>query len=480
MSVASEINRIKSNIADAYTEAEAKGATMPATENSANLADTVASIPEAVQPTLITKQITENGTYTAADDNADGYSDVEVAVLAPVEEKDVNFYDYDGTVLYAYTAQDFWVLTELPTAPAHEGLVFQEWNWSLSDLKDYVRDYGVGQAGANYTTSDGKTRIYLDIDDYVPLNDWNINIAISNGTVKALIDGQEIGSASSNSSSYERKTISCSIPRHGLVRLDLEFIGDGGFKLGNENTIGYIFSIGSQLMTVTKIEIGNYVTELSTKAFQECRNLNSISIPRTVSLVANGAGNYGAFNYCISLQSLVIPSGNTNIMVRAFYNDVTLKTIIFPKSIQSFGSGHTFRGCSVLSKIMIPPLVKSTPEYMFNSCTTATEIVIPKGFESIGYRSFANCYCLERIIIPNSVTNIISRAFESNSRLYIIDLSAFTDPNNLPTLYNADALPANPTDQIIYVANQSMLDAFSTATNWSTYADRFQIKGATP
>jgi len=44
MSVASEINRIKSNIADAYTEAEAKGATMPATENSDNLADTIATI----------------------------------------------------------------------------------------------------------------------------------------------------------------------------------------------------------------------------------------------------------------------------------------------------------------------------------------------------------------------------------------------------------------------------------------------------
>lgn len=31
-------------------------------------------------PTLVTKQITENGTYTAADDNADGYSEVTVNV----------------------------------------------------------------------------------------------------------------------------------------------------------------------------------------------------------------------------------------------------------------------------------------------------------------------------------------------------------------------------------------------------------------
>ena len=80
MSIRSQIDRINSNIAAAYDEAEAKGATMPATKNSDNLADTVASIPEEVQPTLITKQITENGTYASADDNADGYSEVEVNV----------------------------------------------------------------------------------------------------------------------------------------------------------------------------------------------------------------------------------------------------------------------------------------------------------------------------------------------------------------------------------------------------------------
>lgn len=77
----SERQRIAANIAAAYTEAEAKGATMPATENSANLPTAIRSIPEAVQPTLIPKQITENGTYTAAEDNADGYDEVTVDVV---------------------------------------------------------------------------------------------------------------------------------------------------------------------------------------------------------------------------------------------------------------------------------------------------------------------------------------------------------------------------------------------------------------
>ena len=44
MTIASEIQRIKTNIENAYTALEAKGATMPATEDSANLATTIASI----------------------------------------------------------------------------------------------------------------------------------------------------------------------------------------------------------------------------------------------------------------------------------------------------------------------------------------------------------------------------------------------------------------------------------------------------
>lgn len=44
MSIASEINRIKSNIANAYTNCNLKGATMPDAQNSANLAETINSI----------------------------------------------------------------------------------------------------------------------------------------------------------------------------------------------------------------------------------------------------------------------------------------------------------------------------------------------------------------------------------------------------------------------------------------------------
>lgn len=47
MSIQSEINRIKNNLAAAYTAASEKGATMPSQQNSANLASTISSVSTA-------------------------------------------------------------------------------------------------------------------------------------------------------------------------------------------------------------------------------------------------------------------------------------------------------------------------------------------------------------------------------------------------------------------------------------------------
>lgn len=44
MSIQSEINRIKGNVADAYSALSGKGATLPATQNTDNLASTIATL----------------------------------------------------------------------------------------------------------------------------------------------------------------------------------------------------------------------------------------------------------------------------------------------------------------------------------------------------------------------------------------------------------------------------------------------------
>ena len=80
-------------------------------------------------------------------------------------ENDVNFYDYDGRRVASFTIAEAKALTQaeydaiLP--PAHEGLTFQEWNWSLSDITSYNRRYI--DIGANYAPTDGKCHIKVHI-----------------------------------------------------------------------------------------------------------------------------------------------------------------------------------------------------------------------------------------------------------------------------------------------------------------------------
>ena len=85
-------------------------------------------------------------------------------------EKDVNFYDYDGTRVYTYTKADFLQLEALPEAPAHDGLTSQGWNWTLSDAQTFVTTYNKLDIGPYYITSDNATRIYIRLNDTNRLN----------------------------------------------------------------------------------------------------------------------------------------------------------------------------------------------------------------------------------------------------------------------------------------------------------------------
>lgn len=66
MSIVTEIERIKSNIANAYTACEEKGATMPSVLNSANLFDCIASITGGAVPTKLLTYYGKGTSLTSA------------------------------------------------------------------------------------------------------------------------------------------------------------------------------------------------------------------------------------------------------------------------------------------------------------------------------------------------------------------------------------------------------------------------------
>jgi hypothetical protein len=113
--------------------------------------------------------------------NKDGGSKMEVPDFASridalptgggsVEKKDVNFSDWEGTLLFGYSVEEVQAMTSLPapdTSPNyqsvdHDLLTFQEWNWSLANIKTWIQNHEGGclDVGAIYTTTDGQDHNY--------------------------------------------------------------------------------------------------------------------------------------------------------------------------------------------------------------------------------------------------------------------------------------------------------------------------------
>lgn len=116
---------------------------------------------------------------------------------------------------------------------------------------------------------------------------------------------------------------------------------------------------------VIHIKLTNNITSIGKGAFDQCRNLRSMTIPDTVTSI----GNY-AFYICDNLTSITIPD-----------------------SVNSIGS-HAFDGCKKLTSVTIGNGVKSIGDYAFVGCEKLTTITIPNSVKSIGDRAFWICHNL--------------------------------------------------------------------------------------
>ena len=77
--------------------------------------------------------------------------------------KDVNFFDYDGTILYQYTLQEARALTAMPALPtAPTGYTADSWTESLSFIQNLT---GPCDVGVNYDANNAYTLVKLTIPE---------------------------------------------------------------------------------------------------------------------------------------------------------------------------------------------------------------------------------------------------------------------------------------------------------------------------
>ena len=208
--------------------------------------------------------------------------------------------------------------------------------------------------------------------------------------------------------------------------------------------------------TITTMIFGEKVDKVPSYICYELSNLNSVTIPSSVTSIGNDAFRgcngltavhisdlaswckikfddnplYYAHNLYVNgelVTDLVIPSGVTSIGERAFYGCSSLVSITIPNSVTSIGE-TAFCLCSSLTSATIPNSVTSIGESAFSGCSSLTSVTIPNSVTSIGYSAFSGCSSLTSVTIPSSVTSIGSFAFSGCTGLtavHISDLAAW-------------------------------------------------------
>ena len=459
-----------------------------------------------------------------------------------VVEKDINFYDYDGTLVDSWTLDELATATTLPANPSHEGLTAQGWNWTLADLKSENLPMNVGQ---NYTTDDGKTRLYITIPPAttdgtpaLPSIPLYFQQSVSEGVSVDWGDGSD--PETTTGTSLTHLTHSYAVAGEYVITLN---VASGYVSLyggSNTNIFGIDYSNSNEFGIsgiLDKVELGQSVRPNS-GCFTKCTNMTSITIPNNMGFSFWTQST--VFRYCYSLQFLTLPPSATSSINSSFLmncyclktvslpygstsaprlsSDYAIKSITLPSSItalpdsflasakllQEFNvpstitsiGGSAFNGCSSLRNIEIPNSVTSIGASTFAYCNSLRVISIPSSITSVPNSLFSNCYSLLSVVLPDTITSIGISSF-----YYCTALTSLTIPSGVTSIgagafqgcTNMQEYHMKPTTpptlagtsaftgipaDCVIYVPQGCLEAYQTATNWTAYAEYMQEESA--
>ena len=176
--------------------------------------------------------------------------------------------------------------------------------------------------------------------------------------------------------------------------------------------------------SANSIKIPNGVKKIRMSSFSDSKNLTSIVIPDSVTVVEPWA-----FMNCTKLKNITFSKNLTYVGLSCFSNTAWYDSqpdgvVYIGKTVYHYKgnmpnntkltlkngmvsiSQQAFIDCVNLTGITLPASLKEIGSAAFSGCTGLKSIVIPDGVEKLESAVFQKCTNLESITIPDSVTSM--------------------------------------------------------------------------
>lgn len=382
---------------------------------------------------------------------------------------DICFYDYDGTLLYSCTLAEANAMTKLPAIPDHSGdpvpLTSQGWNYTLEEVNALNRKADIG---AIYNPTDGKTHFTLRMDEFTGLTcttqfymyaggtmhvDWGDGTVETNATATSY--SAYLTHTYAQAGTYN-VTIWCEgstwTPYKQCLCNEAPFAIVGTVVLGTDISCFWLSAFMANVLRNTSVEyvvwpdLYDTLKDLTSSSpgdnMDKMPFLQHFNIPRNVKQCTS------SFNNCYQMRRVSVPETAVG-------------------SIDYFCAG-----CYRMDRLCLPD------GWINNYTGTATQRFLLERAPvtewtyhfAPNYRDLYQAYTLRKLTVLENVTTINGNLWCQNCPLEEIWLY----PTTPPTLGSTNSMFQNiRKNAVIYVPAES-LEAYKTATNWSTFADRFR------
>ena len=241
-----------------------------------------------------------------------------------------------------------------------------------------------------------------------------------------------------------------------------------GLLCYTDGVTGDVVLYNASAFNGSDLVIPDGITVLNAKVFNKMSNIESITLPKSLTDINNGA--FMGTN----IKSIIIP-GSVSLNERA----------------DGKSHAHTFAECHSLASLTIGEGVTAIPSGCFVSCTNLTEAIIPASVDSLGKKAFYDCLSLKTVYLLSADCTIGAQAFGANQQgfqemtIYVVNEemkaaveATLTDNNkNSVTVAVMDSAPTINGTTYVYNAEQ-MADAVAAgATNLYLADGEYDIRG---